>query len=57
MVADVVEPGRRVEAYGLIRIGANLGWVIGPVAGGMLLLVMPFSWIFYLAAITTSSTC
>jgi MFS family permease len=54
MVADVVEPGRRVEAYGLIRIGANLGWVIGPVAGGMLLLIMPFSWIFYLAAITTS---
>ncbi|OPY26616.1 MAG: putative transporter [Methanocella sp. PtaU1.Bin125] len=54
MVADVVEPGRRVEAYGLLRIGANLGWVIGPVAGGMLLLIMPFSWVFLLSAITTS---
>jgi MFS family permease len=53
MVADVVEPGRRVEAYGLLRIGVNLGWVIGPVAGGMLLLVVPFSWVFYLSAITT----
>ncbi len=53
MVADVVEPGRRVEAYGLLRIGVNLGWVIGPVAGGVLLLVMPFSWVFYLSAVTT----
>ncbi|MGA9140677.1 MAG: MFS transporter [Methanocella sp.] len=53
MVADVVEPGRRVEAYGLLRIGVNLGWVIGPVAGGILMLVMPFSWVFYLSAITT----
>jgi MFS family permease len=54
MIADVVEPGKRVEAYGLLRIGANLGWVIGPVLGGLLLIVMPFSWIFYISAITTS---
>jgi MFS family permease len=53
MVADVVEPGRRVEAYGILRVGANLGWVIGPVVGGLLLVVMPFSWVFYLAAATT----
>ena len=53
MIADVVEPGKRVEAYGLLRIGANLGWVIGPVLGGLLLLVMPFSWVFYISAITT----
>ena len=53
MIADVVEPGKRVEAYGLLRIGANLGWVIGPVIGGLMLLVMPFSWVFYISAITT----
>jgi MFS family permease len=54
MVADVVEPGRRVGAYGLLRIGANLGWVIGPVLGGIMLAFTPFTWVFYLAAVTTS---
>jgi MFS family permease len=54
MIADVVEPGRRVGAYGLLRIGANLGWVIGPVLGGFMLVFTPFTWVFYLAAVTTS---
>lgn len=36
MVADVVEPERRVEAYALFRIGANAGWAIGPAIGGFL---------------------
>lgn len=53
MVADIVEPGRRVEAYGLLRIGANLGWVVGPVLGGLLLTAIPFSWVFLITAITT----
>lgn len=53
MVADVVEPSKRVEAYGLLRIGANLGWVVGPVLGGLLLLFMPYSSVFYITALTT----
>ena len=53
MIADVVEPGKRVEAYALLRMGANLGWIIGPVLGGLMLLVMPFSWVFYVSAVTT----
>ncbi len=36
MVADVVEPERRVEAYALFRIGSNAGWAIGPAIGGFL---------------------
>jgi len=36
MVADVVEPERRVEAYALFRIGGNAGWAIGPAIGGFL---------------------
>lgn len=36
MVADVVEPARRVEAYALFRIGQNAGWAIGPAIGGFL---------------------
>lgn len=36
MVADVADAKIRVEAYGLIRIGANAGWAIGPALGGFL---------------------
>jgi MFS family permease len=36
MVADIVEPKRRMEAYGLIRIVANLGIAIGPAIGGFI---------------------
>jgi MFS family permease len=53
MIADVVEPGKRVEAYGLLRVGTNLGWVIGPVLGGLMLILMPFSWVFYISAGTS----
>jgi len=37
MVADVVEPRQRVEAYALFRIGANAGWAMGPAIGGFLI--------------------
>jgi MFS family permease len=36
MVADIVQPKRRMEAYGLIRIVANLGIAIGPAIGGFI---------------------
>ncbi|OPY34855.1 MAG: multidrug resistance protein MdtH [Methanomassiliicoccales archaeon PtaU1.Bin124] len=38
MVADVVEPARRLEAYGLLRVAWNLGFAIGPAIGGVMLL-------------------
>jgi MFS family permease len=50
MVADIVEPGRRLEVYGLLRVGMNLGWVIGPMAGGVLATIS-YSLIFYSSAI------
>lgn len=53
MVADVVKQEDRVEAYGLLRIGANLGWVIGPVLGGLCLLYVSYPLMFYITAITT----
>lgn len=37
MVADVADPQRRVEAFGLLRIGGNAGWAAGPALGGFLL--------------------
>jgi MFS family permease len=53
MVADVVEPGKRVEAYGLLRIGSNMGWVIGPVMGGAFLMFTSYANLFYITALTT----
>jgi MFS family permease len=36
MVADVVEPARQLEAYGLLRVAWNLGFAIGPAIGGLI---------------------
>jgi len=36
MIADIVPSEKRPEAYGLLRIAANIGWGIGPAAGGFL---------------------
>lgn len=34
MVADVVEPGKRARAYGLVRVGGNVGWAARPAFAG-----------------------
>ncbi len=36
MVADIVQPQKRMEAYGLMRIVGNLGIAIGPAIGGFI---------------------
>ncbi|OPY26168.1 MAG: putative transporter [Methanocella sp. PtaU1.Bin125] len=36
MIADVVGPGDRNGAFSLLRIGANLGFALGPILGGVL---------------------
>ncbi len=36
MVADLVEPSKRAQAYSLLRVVANLGIAIGPAIGGFL---------------------
>lgn len=36
MIADLIEPAKRPQAYGLIRVVANLGIAIGPAIGGFL---------------------
>jgi MFS family permease len=35
MVADVTQPGRRSRAYGLVRVGGNIGWALGPMVAGV----------------------
>jgi len=36
MIADIAKGEERVEAYGVLRVGGNLGWAIGPALGGFL---------------------
>lgn len=50
LVADVVTPDQRIAAFGLQRMGVNLGWAIGPALGGVLTLVMPYGAVFFIAA-------
>jgi MFS family permease len=54
MVADVCEPSRRLEAYSLLRIGQNIGWTVGPLLGG-LLVIINYSSLFLLTAVTAFS--
>ena len=39
MVADVTEPEKRTEAYGLLRMGHNIGAAIGPIIGASVVLL------------------
>ncbi len=35
-VADYTHPAGRMKAYGLLRMGSNAGWALGPALGGLL---------------------
>jgi MFS family permease len=50
LVADVVRDDQRVAAFGIQRMGTNLGWAVGPALGGVLTLVIPYGAIFYITA-------
>lgn len=39
MVADITEPSKRMEAYGLLRVSWNVGFAFGPMLGGLLILI------------------
>lgn len=36
MVADLIEPGKRAQAYGLLRVVMNVGAALGPSVGGFI---------------------
>jgi MFS family permease len=52
MVADYTSKEKLTEAYGIIRIGANIGWAAGPAIGGYLAGFLPYGWLFGIAAIS-----
>ncbi len=54
IAADIVPPGQRMEAFGLLRVATNIGFATGPMIGGLMAL-LSYSSMFYLTAVT--STC
>ena len=51
-VADLVEPERRSDAYAVLRVGLNVGWMTGPAIGAFLART-PYSLLFTVTAATT----
>ena len=50
LVSDVVRDDQRVAAFGIQRMGTNVGWAVGPALGGVLTLWVPYGVVFYVAA-------
>jgi predicted MFS family arabinose efflux permease len=50
LVADVCTPAQRIDAFGIQRMGTNVGWAVGPALGGTLTLLIPYGAVFYVAA-------
>jgi predicted MFS family arabinose efflux permease len=52
-VTDLAPPERRVAAFGLQRMGVNLGWAVGPALGGFLAATGSYGALFFFAAPAT----
>jgi MFS family permease len=50
MVNDSADGKQLNESYGLMAIGLNSGWAIGPIIGGFLLGHISFAWVFAIGA-------
>jgi len=55
MVADILPEAKRAEGYGILRVAANLSWIIGPTIGGILA-VQSYLLLFILDAIISCIT-
>ncbi|HUS68804.1 MAG TPA: MFS transporter, partial [Kofleriaceae bacterium] len=51
VVADLATPSQRIAAFGLQRVGTNVGWAIGPALGGFLASVIDYGHVFYCAVV------
>ena len=45
-VADLTTEDKRISAYGLLRMGGNFGWALGPALGG-LLATINYAYLFF----------
>ncbi|MBI4284456.1 MAG: MFS transporter [Chloroflexi bacterium] len=55
IVVDLAPKARLTEAFGLLRVGQNLGWAAGPAIGGYLLGLYPYAWLFGFAGFTSAA--
>lgn len=53
IVADLSPESRLTEAYGVLRVGGNVGWAAGPALGGYLATFVSYGWLFGVAALAT----
>ena len=54
MIADLVEPDRRPQAFGLMYVAINLGFSVAPIVGGLLIEHLTFKWLFWGDAVTAA---
>ena len=54
LVADAAHEKHLNESFGLMAIGLNSGWAIGPIIGGFLLGHVSFAWVFGIGAVVQS---
>lgn len=52
LITDLTPKERLTEAYGLLRVGGNVGWAAGPALGGYLATLVPYAYLFGLAVST-----
>lgn len=50
MIADITQAERRLESYGILRVGGNLGWALGPALGGFLA-AQSYASLFFVGAV------
>jgi len=56
MVADLSPENQLTETYGLLRVGQNIGWSMGPAVGGYLITFLPYAWLFGVTALSSILT-
>jgi MFS family permease len=54
LVADISQKESLTESYGMMAIGGNLGWAIGPLTGAYLQGTTSYAWVFAIGALIAS---
>jgi MFS family permease len=56
MITDLAPREKLTQAYGLLRVGSNIGWAIGPALGGFLATFLSFAYLWVVAALANFIT-
>lgn len=53
MIADILPEEKRQEGFGILRVVANVAWIIGPVVGGIVAYQFDFFYLFVIDAVVS----